>query len=170
MDINDAIKESLQEQVEGKLYPEIGIVLAVTDLKNITGGDIMPEDGAIYYEAEFECLGFTPELNEIVYGEVVDVTAYGAFVRIGPVDAMAHVSQIMDDKVSYDEKGSAIVGKKTGIRIKRGDVVRGRVASVSLGRGGRSKIAVTMRSPALGLVSEIEKNKKTARKKGGTKK
>ena len=106
-------------------------------------------------------------MNEILCGEVVDVTAYGAFIRIGPVDAMAHVSQIMDDKVSYDEKGSALVGRKTNVRIKRGDIVKGRIASVSLGRGGRSKIALTMRHPTLGLMSEIEKQKKTAKKKSG---
>ncbi|MBI2583855.1 MAG: DNA-directed RNA polymerase [Candidatus Aenigmarchaeota archaeon] len=165
MDINDAIKESLREQVEGKLYPDTGIVLAVTNLKTVTGGDIVPEDGAIFYEAEFECLAFIPELNEIAVGQVVDVTAYGAFIRIGPVDAMAHVSQIMDDKVGYNEKAGMLVGKKTGIKLKKDDLVRGRVASVSLGRGGRSKIALTMRQPGLGVLAEIEKEKKSAKKR-----
>ena len=57
MDINEAVMESLREQVEGKLYQDIGIVLSVTDLKNVAGGDILPEDGAIFYDVEFECLG-----------------------------------------------------------------------------------------------------------------
>jgi DNA-directed RNA polymerase subunit E' len=165
MDMNDAIREALMEQFEGKIDPDVGILLAITGVKNVTGGEIVPEDGAIYYEAEFDVLAYTPEVNEMVLGEVVDVTAFGAFVRIGPIDALAHVSQVMDDKVSYNEKQSILMGKKEGSKIQAGDMVRARVASVSLGKGGRSKIALTMRQNVLGTLDSIERAKK-ARAKG----
>jgi DNA-directed RNA polymerase subunit E' len=169
MDINAAIKESLQEQVEGRLEPDIGILLAVTDILNVSEGEIVPEDGAIHYTAEFQVLTFVPEVNEVVLGEVVDVTAFGAFVRIGPMDALAHVSQVMDDKVTYNEKGAILVGKKTGAKLQQGAVVRARVASVSLGKGGRSKIALTMRQPTLGVLEWIEKDKRSKKKEEGKK-
>lgn len=164
MDINAAIKQSLQEQVESKLDPEIGVFLAVTDILNVSEGEILPEDGAIHYTAEFKVLAFIPEVNEVVMAEVVDITAFGAFARIGPLDALVHVSQVMDDKVTYNEKLATLVGKKDGQKLQQGAIIRARVASVSLGKGGRSKIALTMRQPHMGAVEWIEKEKKSKRK------
>jgi len=164
LDINTAIKQSLQEQVEGRLDPEIGVFLAVTDILNVSEGEILPEDGAIHYTTEFKVLSFIPEVNEVVMGEVVDVTAFGAFARIGPLDALVHVSQVMDDKVTYNEKLATLVGKKSGAKLQQGAIIRARVASVSLGKGGRSKIALTMRQPHLGAIEWIEREKKTKKK------
>jgi DNA-directed RNA polymerase subunit E' len=164
MNMNEAIKQSLQEQIEGKLHPEIGLFLAVTDILNVSEGEILPEDGAIHYTAECKALSFAPEVNEMIMGEVVDITAFGAFTRIGPMDALIHVSQVMDDKCTYNEKLATLIGKKTGIKLQQGAIVRARVASVSLGKGGRSKIALTMRQPSLGAVEWIEKDKKAKKK------
>jgi DNA-directed RNA polymerase subunit E' len=159
LELNKAVKESLQETVEGRLNPDIGVYLAVTDILNIGEGKILPEDAAIHYPVEFKMLVFRPEINEIVIGEVVDITEFGAFTRIGPLDALVHVSQIMDDKLNYDAKNAIFTGRKTGYRLKEGDLVRGRIVSVSLGKG-RSKISLTMRQPCLGALEWIEKEKK----------
>jgi DNA-directed RNA polymerase subunit E' len=105
---------------------------------------------------------YRPELNEIVLGEVVDITEFGAFTRIGPLDALVHVSQIMDDRLSYDSKNAIFTGRKTGYKLKEGDVVRARIVGVSLGKG-RSKISLTMRQPCLGALDWIEKEKKRSR-------
>jgi DNA-directed RNA polymerase subunit E' len=113
-EMNEAVKQSLQEQIEGKLDPDIGVFLAVTEVLSVGEGKILPEDGAIYYPAEFKVLVYSPEMNEIVLGEVVDVTEFGAFTRIGPIDALIHVSQVMDDKISYNAKSAVFVGKKSG--------------------------------------------------------
>jgi DNA-directed RNA polymerase subunit E' len=163
MEINEAIKESLQEQIEGKIDPEIGIFLAVMDVLKISEGSILPEDGAIFYTAEFKVLVFVPELNEVLPGEVVDITEFGAFTRIGPIDGLVHVSQIMDDKISYNPKAFTFTGKKTGKKLNQGDLVRVRIVGVSLGKGGRSKIGLTMRQPTLGSFEWIEKEKKAKR-------
>ncbi len=159
LELNKAVKESLQETIEGKINSEIGVFLAVTEVSKVGEGKILPEDGAIYYPIEYRILVYMPELNEIVTGEVVDITEFGAFTRIGPIDALVHVSQIMDDKLSYDAKNSVFTGKKTGYRLKEGDLIRARVVGVSLGKG-RSKVSLTMRQPCLGAMEWIEKDKK----------
>jgi DNA-directed RNA polymerase subunit E' len=163
LELNQAVKESLQEQIEGKLNPDIGVFLAVTEVLSVGEGKIIPEDGAIYYPVEFKALVYRPEINEIVIGEVVDITEFGAFTRVGPLDALVHVSQIMDDKIAYDSKNSIFTGKKTGYKLKEGDLVRARVVGVSLGKG-RSKISLTMRQPLLGAVDWLEKEKKRKKK------
>lgn len=159
LDLDKAVKESLQESIEGSLNPDIGVFLVVTEILKIGGGKIIPEDGAIFYPAEFRVLVYRPELNEIVLGEVVDITEFGAFTRIGPLDALIHVSQIMDDRLSYDSKSSIFTGRKSGYKLKEGDIVRARVVGVSLGKG-RSKISLTMRQPCLGALEWIEKEGK----------
>ncbi len=159
LNLNQAVKESLQDQIEGKMNPDIGVFLSITDILNVGEGKIIPEDGAIYYPVEFKVLTYRPELNEIVLGEVVDITEFGAFTRVGPLDALIHVSQIMDDKISYDAKNAIFTGKKSGYKLKEGDLVRARIVGVSLGKG-RSKISLTMRQPLLGSLDWIDKEKK----------
>ena len=163
LELDNAVKESLQDQIEGKINADIGVFLVVTDILSVGDGKIIPEDGAIYYPVEFKILIYKPELNEIVTGEVVDVTEFGAFTRIGPLDALVHVSQIMDDKISYDAKNATFTGKKTGIKLREGDLIRARIVGVSLGKG-RSKISLTMRQPHLGAMDWIEKDKRMKKK------
>jgi len=164
LDINEAIKQSLQESLEGTLDPDIGVFLAVTEIVSVSEGKILPEDGAIFYPSEFKLLIYRPELNEIVIGEAVDITEFGVFTRIGPIDGLIHVSQIIDDKLSYDAKNAIYTGKKTNYRLKEGDLVRARIVGVSLGKG-RSKISLTMRQPGLGALDWIQKEKKKKDKK-----
>jgi len=169
MELNQAVKESLQEQFEGKMNPDIGVFLVVTEVLSVGEGKIIPEDGAIYYPAEFKIMVFKPEINEVMLGEVVDITEFGAFTRIGPIDALVHVSQIMDDKIAYDGKNAIFTGKKTGYKMKEGDIIRTRVVGVSLGKG-RNKISLTMRQPLLGALDWVEKEKKNVDKKEKKKK
>jgi DNA-directed RNA polymerase subunit E' len=92
-----------------------------------------------------------------VEGEVVEIADFGAFVRIGPIDALLHVSQLMDDFISYDEKQGVLLGKESKRKLMSGDQVRVRITAVSLGRAGTSgKIGVTARQPFLGKLEWIE--------------
>ena len=61
-------------------------------------------DGATYHKVNFTALTFYPKLHEVVEGEVVEITDFGAFVRIGPTDALLHLSQITDDYLKSDVK------------------------------------------------------------------
>ena len=163
LELDQGVKESLQEHIEGKMNSEIGVFLVVTEVLSVGDGKIIPEDGAIFYPVEYKILAYKPEINEIVVGEVVDVTEFGAFTRIGPLDALVHVRQIMDDKISYDAKNAVFTGKKTGVKLKEGDLIRARIVGVSLGKG-RSKISLTMRQPHLGSMDWIEREKKNKKK------
>jgi DNA-directed RNA polymerase subunit E' len=102
---------------------------------------------------------FFPVIQEIVEGDVVEIADFGAFLRIGPVDALLHVSQLMDDYISYDEKQGVLQGKETKRKLASGDQVRVRITAVSLGRAGSSgKIGVTARQPFLGKLEWIKED------------
>ncbi len=152
-------REQLRIKYEGMVDADLGYVVAVTDIKVNPIGKIIPGDGATYHKSEFSLLTFYPNIQEVVEGEVVEIADFGAFVRVGPIDALLHVSQLMDDFISYDEKQGVLTGKETGRKLMPRDRVRVRVTAVSLGHGGSSgKIGVTARQPFLGKIEWIKKD------------
>jgi DNA-directed RNA polymerase subunit E' len=165
-------REQVRSKYEGIVDEELGYVIAVTEVKVSPIGKIIPGDGATYHKVDFSLLTFYPVLQEIVEGDVVEIADFGAFVRIGPVDALLHVSQLMDDFISYDEKQGVLLGKETKRKLASGDHVRVRITAVSLGRAGSSgKIGVTARQPFLGKLEwfkqETEQSEENAEDKQG---
>ena len=165
----DRFAEPLKEVVEGILHKsyegvtdkDMGVVLIVTEVKEIGVGRVIMGDGASYHDVIFDALVYKPELQEVVVGEVVEVVEFGAFVRLGPLDGLVHVSQVVDDFVGYDSKKGVLYGKETKRTLKEGDKVRARVVAVSMKRGARGgKIGLTMRQPRLGKLEWIAEEDK----------
>lgn len=147
----------LKIKYEGMVDDVLGYVIAVIDIRVSPIGKIIPGDGATYHKVTFSLLTFYPKVQEVIEGEVVEIADFGAFIRVGPIDALLHVSQLMDDFISYDEKQGVLMGKETKRRLVTGDRVRVRVTAVSLGRGGGSgKVGVTARQPFLGKIEWIK--------------
>ena len=159
--------EQLKIKYEGMVDEELGYVIAVTKIKVNPFGKIIPGDGATFHKVEFSLLTFYPKIQEIIEGEVVEIAEFGALIRIGPVDALLHVSQLIDDYISYDERQGVLMGKETKRKLKTGDRVRVRITAVSLGRsGGSGKIGVTARQPFLGKIEWIRKDVKKIEETG----
>ncbi len=153
--LKQAITLQLKADYEGKPNPELGMVIAVTSIDEIGEGVIIPGDGAAYYKTKFTALHYLPEINEIIEGDVKDIAKFGAFVDFGPFEGMVHVSQAMDDFVSFSKSG-ALQGKQSNKTLKVGDKVRARVIAVSFRDPKGPKIGLTMRQPYLGKLDWIE--------------
>ncbi|MCL2288485.1 MAG: DNA-directed RNA polymerase [Candidatus Bathyarchaeota archaeon] len=150
-------REQVKHKYEGVVNEELGYVIAVTGIQVSPIGKIIPGDGATFHKVTFSILTFYPVIQEIVEGDVVEIADFGAFIRIGPIDALLHVSQLMDDFISYDEKQGVLLGKESKRRLVTGDQVRVRITAVSLGRAGSSgKIGVTARQPFLGKLEWLQ--------------
>ncbi|MEM5793572.1 MAG: DNA-directed RNA polymerase [Candidatus Aenigmatarchaeota archaeon] len=162
--LEKSVKESLAESYEGKFDERYGMGLVITKITEIGEGKILPEDPSIHYPVVFEMLAYKPEQHEIVVGDVIDNTEFGAFVRIGPLDGLVHVSQLMNDYVSFDQKNSIFSGKESKRTLKEGDAVRAKIISVAMMPGKENKIGLTMRQPGLGALHWIEDEKKKAKK------
>jgi DNA-directed RNA polymerase subunit E' len=155
-------KESVQEALkimEGRQDKDLGIVLAVTKVLDVGEGRIIFGDGGVYYDASYEMLVFNPEQNELVEGEVLDLAEFGAFIRVGPVDGLAHVSQITEDFMNYSKDG-ILTGKESKKTIKQGDKVRARIVTISTKQIQNAKVGLTMRQPGLGKLEWLEDAKK----------
>src|SRR5512137_2938562 len=154
--LDAAAYEELRGKYEGLVDEDLGYVISVNKVEVNPIGRIVPGDGGTHHQVTFSILTFFPQLQEIVEGEVVEVADFGTFLRIGPVDALLHVSQLMDDFISYDERQGILLGKESGRTIQRGDLFRVRLVAVSFPKGRSSgKIGVTARQPMLGKIDWI---------------
>ncbi len=161
-----ALVNLAQEEYEGLLDEDLGVIVAVINAKKTGEGKVVLGDGAAYYEAEIEMLVFKPYMHEVVEGKVTEITEFGAFVNIGPVEGLIHVSQIMDEYLNYDSKNAMFIGKNSKKKLKVDDRVLARIVSISLkGSLSESKLGLTMRQPFLGKNEWIEAEIK-AKKKG----
>jgi len=159
--IDEVAREQIKLKYENYVDEELGYVILVTDVDVETTGKILPGDGSTHHKSVFKLLTFFPELHEVVEGEIVEVTDFGAFVRIGPEDALLHVSQIMDDFITYDKRHGVLAGRESHRNLGKGNMVRGRIIAVSFPRGGSGgKIGITLRQPFLGRIEWIEEDLK----------
>ncbi|MBI2144973.1 DNA-directed RNA polymerase [Candidatus Woesearchaeota archaeon] len=153
----DAILEMLKKSYEGYISKDLGIVLGVSGLKEHREGVIIPGDGSTYYDCDFELLTFRPELQEVVLGRIKDIADFGAFINIGLVDGMIHISQAMDDFVSFGGE-KVLLGKESKRTLKVGDECKARIIAVSFKDIANPKIGLTMRQPGLGKLEWIEED------------
>jgi len=167
LDTDEAVRLQLEESYSGFQDKEIGTVVAVLEILEVNEGIIIPGDGAAYYESTFKLVVFKPELQELVYGNIEEITNFGAFINLGVIRGMIHISQTMDDFVSFSDSG-VLSGKDGKKSLVKGDKCMARIVAVSY-KGEEPKIGLTMRQPGLGKLdwvkAEKEKTKKESPKK-----
>lgn len=163
----------LRRKYEGQIDKEMGVVVAVFGVSDISDGEIFAGDPSTHHNAKFKVLSFMPTVEEVVAGEVSELVEFGAFVRIGPMEGLVHVSQIANDFLSFDKKVPAFISKKTGKNLKKGDLVYAKISTVSMKKTVKdSKIALTMKPEGLGKMDWIIADSKGRRReeKGGSRK
>lgn len=168
VDIEKSMIACIKSKYEGYISKDVGIVIDVINIRDIDEGVIIPGDGAFYYKTEFDLLTYIPELHEVVKGKIKDIADFGAFMSIGPIEGMIHVSQTMDDFVSFS-KDKALLGKETKRNLKVGDMCRARIIAVSFKDYSNPKFGLTMRQPGLGKIEWIEEEHNQKNEKSGKK-
>ncbi len=163
-ELKGAVTKSIKDAYVNQLSSTYGLFLSIVRVDEIGEGRIIPGDGAIHYETTFDMLSYKPELHEVVEGDVSEITEFGAFVRIGPIDGLVHVSQVMDDFVSFSKTGS-LQGKENKRTLKTRDRIKARVVAVSIKSLQTAKIGLTMRQVGLGKLEWIEEDKEKDGKK-----
>ncbi|MDZ4172406.1 MAG: DNA-directed RNA polymerase [Methanobacteriaceae archaeon] len=164
--LEDVALETINEAYVGKIDKKMGLMVTVKSIEELGIGKVIMGDGAAYHDVVFTALFFKPEMYEIAEGEVIEIAEFGAFIRIGPMDGLVHVSQVTDDYINYDGKRGALLGKESKKTLEEGSKVRARVVALSLkGRSSKeTKIGLTMRQPGLGRSEWIEEEKRKKKK------
>ena len=148
-DLDKALVGEVKKKYTGFISQDLGFVIDVSEINHIGQGIILPGDGSSHYNVDFTLLTFKPEMQEIVYGKITNVADFGAFINIGPVEGMIHISQTMNDFVSFGKDG-VLSGKNTKRSLKVGDICKARIIAVSYKDLTNPKIGLTMRQDGLG--------------------
>lgn len=173
--LKKAAVKILKSKYESMINADLGYIIMIMDAKVDPMGKMIAGDGGTYHKVDFDALTFFPKLQEIVQGELVDITDFGAFVRIGPTDALLHLSQVMDDYLKSDVQAGVIHANQSGKTLRVGSTIRTRITAVSLGKAASmGKIGITCRQPFLGadewIAEEIKKSKEEKTEKKVTEK
>jgi len=160
MPVEKTVERILTDKYRGMVIEGIGYVIKVLNFKFDPNGKIVPGDGGSYHKTQFSVLSYLPEVQEVAVGKIAEIEDFGAFVKLGPFDALLHVSQITDDFIDYNKTQATLTGRKTSRKLSRGDLVRVRIVAVSIGTSGGDKVGVTTRQPYLGKTEWIEEDLK----------
>jgi len=154
----EAVEKQLDEDFVDSISKEFGYVIAVLEVGEIDDGVIISGDGAAFYNSQFKLLVWKPELHELIYGTISEITNFGAFMQVGPARGMIHISQTMEDYVSLNKTGT-LSGKSTKRSLGKKDDCVARVVAISY-KAGSPKIGITMRQPGLGKLQWLDEDKK----------
>mgnify|MGYP001566114512 FL=1 len=152
----EAVENQLRETYSNYYDKELGKVVAVIEVLNVGEGIIIPGDGATYYRSNFILLTWKPELQELVFGMISEITTFGAFINMGVMQGMIHISQTMEDYVSFS-KSNSLSGKASKRTLKAGDTCLARIVAISH-KGEEPKIGLTMRQSGLGKLEWIKED------------
>ena len=163
--------DTLNESYVGKLDKTLGLLVCVFKIDDISEGKLVIGDGATYHHVTFSAIFYRPEQQEVVEGHVNEIAEFGAFVNIGPMDGLVHVSQVTDDFINYDSKGRTLVASESNKILSEGDTVRARIVSLSLKSKTikDNRIGLTMRQHSLGKPEWIQASKNKKKDKSKTK-
>ncbi len=156
-ELDDVASDVIKRKYEGKIDHNMGVIVAIFNVRNISDGIIYSGDPSTHHNVEFDVLSYLPHVDEVVAGEVTELVEFGAFVRIGPIEGLVHVSQITNDFLSFDRKVPSFVSKKSGKSLKKGDMIYAKISTVSMKSSVKdSKIALTMKPEGLGKQEWID--------------
>ncbi len=178
MKVEDALTQILREKYERRIDKDAGIVLALWNAKpEGDGGLVIAGDNADYYEVSFEVLAYHPLVNEVIESDVSEIVEFGAFISMGPMEGLVHLSQIANDFLTYNRKNMMFTGRESKKSLKKGDHVFAKISTVSMKSSiPETKIGLTMRPDGLGkdewlaakktvVEGAVEEKKKEGKKK-----
>lgn len=167
MEKEKAAREIILNIYRNRYLSDIGLILDVIDVKMESENMVVMNDPNIYVKTRFKLLSFTIESGEIVLGVVREVVEYGAFVLIGPFEALLNLSQISDEKFKFNKEKKRLENEDGSKTIEVGDKIYAKVSTVSMKEGpAKAKISLTCRSaPYLGNLKWLNSQNKPVESK-----
>lgn len=159
---HESVEKQLNESYVNSVSKELGYVVSVVSVEDVGDGIIIPGDGAAYYKSKFKVLIWKPEMHELVYGIIAEIATFGAFMDMGVMQGMIHISQTMEDYVSVTKSGT-LSGKSSKRNLEKGDKCFAKIVAISY-KSGEPRIGLTMRQPGLGKLEWLDEDKRKKEK------
>ncbi|HJM67106.1 MAG TPA: DNA-directed RNA polymerase [Candidatus Thalassarchaeaceae archaeon] len=167
MHLTDSLEKTINilalNAFEGRYDPSTeDFILLTYDHQVVGRGRVIHGDGAIYQNVRYQALMFSMDQGEVVDGKIQKVNDFGAFVLIGPTEALLHKSQIFEEPVNVElGQGIArIIGSSSGRHIGESTHIRARIVSKSINHNDprSSKIGLNCKQPGLGAYEWLQED------------
>lgn len=180
-DANELLLKRLREKLEGEILKDIGLVVAVISCQIMGEGEIPLRSPEVLFNATMKLLSFLPKEDEVVEGEVVNVTETGAFVNIGSIDAFWPRNKISDKRLTFNarrgtlenQKGEAVVERKEKVRTKVSNIeirtptslsalLKGLIPTSVRSSGGKHQIRIQLegRGGGVGFIKDLQEKRR----------
>ena len=156
--LEEAIEKQIIRDYTHKISEELGFIVLILKIEKIGEGFKLSEDPSRHYVVEFEVISYIPQIHEFIKGDVTSITEFGAFINLGVIEGLVHLTQTMQEQVSFSKSG-VIQANKSDKSLKGGDIVKVKIVAISFKDLANIKIGLTMRQPGLGNISWKEDQK-----------
>nr|AJA90768.1 DNA-directed RNA polymerase IV seventh largest subunit [Ephedra trifurca] len=122
------ILQLMSDITQIKADEEHGYYVALTTLEGVGEAKIRPMTGAVVFPVKFKCIVFRPLKNEVLVGEVQNVTKVGVLMSCGPMKELFIHSQFVGGFEFI--QGHNPVLRKQDLTIEKGTKLRFKLMSL----------------------------------------
>ncbi|XP_033211050.1 DNA-directed RNA polymerase III subunit RPC8 [Belonocnema kinseyi] len=134
--LNDAITEELNRKLANKVYPNVGLCIALHDIQKIEESYIFPGDGSSHTPVSFRFIVFRPFMEEIIIGKIRNCSVEGVHVTVGFFEDIIIPPQKLQHESRFDETERIWVweyktddGEKHDLFMDEHEIIRFRVVN-----------------------------------------
>jgi len=129
------VEETLRIKVEGKCTGKYGFTIIVTNVEEMSKGQLDEDSGFAHFDVRYVSLVFRPFKNEILLAKVHTITNNGFFASAGPLDIFVSQYGIPAD-LKFDPAGSngqpMLISEEEDVRIEIGTEVRIKIIGIRM--------------------------------------
>ncbi|XP_066256100.1 DNA-directed RNA polymerase III subunit RPC8 [Euwallacea similis] len=136
MKLNDAIAIELNKKLANKVVLNVGLCIALFDIRNLKDSFIIPSDGASHTVVHFRYIVFRPFMGEIIVGKIRSCSQDGVHVTLGffediliPPKALQHPSRFNETEQAWVWEYDTGDGTKHNLFMDPGNPIKFRVTT-----------------------------------------
>ena len=66
----EAVTAEIERTYIDKVVPDLGLVITLYDILDVSGGYVFPSDGAVHFDTRFRLVVFKPFIGEVLVGKL----------------------------------------------------------------------------------------------------
>jgi DNA-directed RNA polymerase III subunit RPC8 len=126
-DLRSVIEDELNTKFANKVVFELGLCVALYDIKSIADSYVLPGDGSSHTRVEFRYVIFRPFIDEVLIGRVRSCSEEGIYVSLTFFDDIFIPKDNLQKPYRYDESKQLFVWEydaEIDLYIEIGETIR----------------------------------------------
>lgn len=132
--LNESVTQELNRKLANKVYPNVGLCIALHDIEKIEESYVFPGDGSSHTTVSFRFIVFRPFMEEILIGKIRNCSIDGVHVTLGffediiiPPNKLQHPSRFDETERVWVWEYEVEGGDKHDLFMDEHEIIRFRV-------------------------------------------